>query len=84
VINPNQIWVGALEKATNGAVLSSTFENRSTDYERGLGLTLSNICRIIPDGVLVFFPSYKLLEDCLKTWREPVRLRHQCHDTNTS
>jgi hypothetical protein len=27
-----------------------------------LGTTLVNLCRIVPDGLLVFFPSYALLQ----------------------
>ena len=37
-----------------------------------LGLALVNFCRIIPDGLLVFFPSYALLTVGGPGWRAAV------------
>eukprot|EP00850_Spirogloea_muscicola_P025739 SM004120S15591 [mRNA] locus=s4120:215:1213:+ [translate_table: standard] len=31
-----------------------------------------NIARIVPDGLLVFFPSYTLLQSCVDFWKAPV------------
>lgn len=36
----------------------------------GLGASLEEICRIAPGGVLVFFPSYKLLEKLHFRWSQ--------------
>ena len=33
-----------------------------------LGRTLLNLCRVIPDGLVVFFPSYSYLDDVVKRW----------------
>ncbi len=30
-----------------------------------------NFARIVPGGLLVFFPSYGVLQACLEAWREP-------------
>lgn len=35
-----------------------------------LGNTIANICRVIPDGVVVFFPSYDYLSQVLTTWKK--------------
>ena len=28
-----------------------------------------NICRIVPGGILVFFPSYSFMDACIETWQ---------------
>lgn len=33
-----------------------------------LGASLEEICKIVPNGALVFFPSYKLLEKLHDRW----------------
>jgi Fanconi anemia group J protein len=35
-----------------------------------LGKSLEEICKIVPAGSLVFFPSYKLMEKLSNRWRE--------------
>ncbi|KAI1809263.1 DNA repair helicase [Poronia punctata] len=37
---------------------------------RDLGLAILNICTAVPDGVVVFFPSYGYLEDVVRVWSE--------------
>lgn len=32
-----------------------------------------NFARIVPDGLLVFFPSYYILEQCIGCWKNTVR-----------
>lgn len=32
-----------------------------------------NFARIVPDGLLVFFPSYYLLDQCISSWKTTVR-----------
>ncbi|KAG7284262.1 hypothetical protein NEMBOFW57_010626 [Staphylotrichum longicolle] len=36
---------------------------------RQLGLALLNICSIVPDGVVVFFPSYSYLDEVVSAWQ---------------
>lgn len=35
-----------------------------------LGTSLEEICKIVPGGCLVFFPSYKLMEKLSSRWKE--------------
>jgi regulator of telomere elongation helicase 1 len=69
VIPTSQIWVGVLPTAVNGETLNSAFTNRSELYTQSLGHTLTNISRISPGGLLVFFPSYRMMEDCIEMWK---------------
>ena len=45
-------------------------QNRETSsYKIELGRTLSNFARVVPGGLLVFFPSYSALESAVEFWR---------------
>lgn len=35
-----------------------------------LGIALLNICTVVPDGVIVFFPSYQYLSFVVNTWKK--------------
>ena len=37
-------------------------------YKQSLGRTILNISRLIPHGLLVFFPSYAVMEKCQDAW----------------
>nr|XP_056700889.1 regulator of telomere elongation helicase 1 [Euleptes europaea] len=71
VIDKHQIWVGIIPRGPDGGLLSSTYEKRFTDEcLSSLGRTIGNLVRIIPNGLLVFFPSYPVLDKSLEYWRE--------------
>uniref|UniRef100_A0A663MT05 Regulator of telomere elongation helicase 1 n=1 Tax=Athene cunicularia TaxID=194338 RepID=A0A663MT05_ATHCN len=71
VIDKHQLWVGIIPKGPDGAVLASTYERRfSEDYLSSLGKTIGNLVRVVPHGLLVFFPSYPVMDKSLEYWRE--------------
>jgi regulator of telomere elongation helicase 1 len=41
----------------------------SKEYLRDLGYSIINTCRIIPDGVLIFFTSYLSLSKAISEWK---------------
>jgi hypothetical protein len=54
-----QAWLGALGTGPNGRQLSSAFGRRDDqEYQQELGETLIRLARVVPHGMLVFFPSY--------------------------
>jgi hypothetical protein len=66
---PVQVWVGVVPTGPSGAALNGSFASReSTGYQLELGNTVVNFARLVPDGLLVFFPSYSLLQKCLDAW----------------
>ncbi|XP_036915982.1 regulator of telomere elongation helicase 1 isoform X2 [Sturnira hondurensis] len=70
VIDKHQIWVGIVPKGPDGAQLTSAFDKRfSEECLSSLGKALVNFARVVPHGLLVFFPSYPVLEKSLEFWR---------------
>lgn len=70
VIEKHQLWVGVIPRGPDGAELSSAFDKRfSEECLSSLGKTLGNIARVVPHGLLVFFPSYPVMEKSLAFWR---------------
>ncbi|CAG0885675.1 unnamed protein product [Cyprideis torosa] len=70
IVTEKQVWVGVLRRGPDGTELTSTYKNRSSaGYMRSLGMTISNFATIVPHGLLVFFPSYGLLNSCMQFWQ---------------
>ncbi|RKP17078.1 DNA repair helicase, partial [Rozella allomycis CSF55] len=71
VIPPEQLYVGILTVGPKGIPLSSSYQNRTnSEYLLDLGDSLVNFCRIVPDGILVFFPSYSTMEAACNEWKK--------------
>ncbi|XP_053557446.1 regulator of telomere elongation helicase 1 [Bombina bombina] len=71
VIDKHQIWVGIVPNGPDGSQLSSAYDRRfSSDYLSSMGKTIGNIARVVPHGLLVFFPSYPLMDKSLEFWKE--------------
>ena len=70
VVGHDKVWVGVVPKGPTGFRLNSSYEHRSNPrYMSELGRTLVNLCRMAPDGVLVFFPSYGVMSACVQAWK---------------
>jgi hypothetical protein len=85
VIDDNQIWISALAAGPEGGQLLSTYERRETNsYKDELGKSILSICQNmlgghmnngtvhprLDGGVLVFFPSYGMMESACVRWKE--------------
>ncbi|KAL0940110.1 DNA repair helicase [Colletotrichum truncatum] len=75
VIPPSNlcVWTLAGTRPSPGRDLSSTFEfgfQRRSDKAmvNQLGVSILNICNVVPDGVVVFFPSYGYLDEVVAMW----------------
>ncbi|KAA6423773.1 MAG: regulator of telomere elongation helicase 1-like [Trebouxia sp. A1-2] len=70
VIDPSQVWVGVVPVGPKGTALNSSYQNRdSREYKEDLGYAVVNFARMVPDGLLVFFPSYGVLKSCTDFWK---------------
>lgn len=81
VISSNQIWAGVVPAGPSGCSFNSSYRTRdSLEYKQELGNAIVNFARIVPDGLLVFFPSYYILEQCVGCWKN----KSHANSTNSS
>ncbi|EME29284.1 putative DNA helicase required for mitotic chromosome segregation CHL1 [Galdieria sulphuraria] len=67
----NQVCAIASSCGPNSVDYDSTFAaSSSIAYHDCLGQSILEYCRVIPDGVICFFPSYRLLESVVRRWRQ--------------
>lgn len=70
VISDNQIWAGVVPVGPSGYTFNSSYRTRdSIEYKQELGNAIVNFARVVPDGLLVFFPSYYILDQCIGCWK---------------
>ncbi|CAD6208027.1 GSCOCG00010302001-RA-CDS [Cotesia congregata] len=71
IIPSKQISIGVLSNGPDGQVLNSSFNTRNDPkYISSLGRTILNFSNLIPDGLLVFFPSYPIMKKCVEDWQQ--------------
>lgn len=69
VIPKENLLAWNLSAGPSGQPFEFTFKNRTNvDMIDDLGRALLNLCTVVPDGVVVFFPSYQSLSDITKRW----------------
>lgn len=70
VIDKHQVLVAVIPQGPDGKRLNSSYQYRSTpEYQISLGNTVINMSRIIPNGVLIFFPSYGVMDMVIAKWQ---------------
>ncbi|KAF8759327.1 hypothetical protein HU200_010368 [Digitaria exilis] len=84
VINvESQVFAAVLSSGPTGHTLNASYKTAdSFSFQDELGTSLEEICRIVPGGALVFFPSYKLLDKLQVRWSQTgqwARLNAQKH-----
>uniref|UniRef100_A0A0N5CD99 Helicase ATP-binding domain-containing protein n=1 Tax=Strongyloides papillosus TaxID=174720 RepID=A0A0N5CD99_STREA len=69
--NYSQVISGAIKHSSNGEPLIGTFRNRENkNYLHELGGIVYESSKIIPQGMLVFFPSYSQMYSILQEWKD--------------
>ena len=77
VICSEQVLISILKKGTDGQCFDFSYKNReSLPMIIDLGKTIAEVARMTPGGMLVFFPSYGLLEQCFELWDKNSILPH--------
>ena len=70
VIDRKQVWAGSIGFGPTGHSLNATYHNsNSYGFQDEVGRLILNICSRVPHGILVFLPSYKLLNDLITRWQ---------------
>lgn len=76
IIASDQIHVRVMGRGVSQKLLTSSYERRQeTEYYLELGNTLASLSRVIPGGMLVFFPSYGVMETSIEKWGGPAASR---------
>ncbi|CAH2006606.1 unnamed protein product [Acanthoscelides obtectus] len=71
IVKGDQVCVRIVTKGPDSETLNCNYNNRDNPkFINSVGMTISNLIRMIPGGVLVFFPSYPILHACKKIWEE--------------
>ena len=85
IISKDQISVRVIGKGVSGKTLTSTYKSRDDpSYILELGNTIISLCRVIPGGVLIFFPSYGVMESCVERWGGPMSSRSSTQKNKNS
>ncbi|RCV12847.1 hypothetical protein SETIT_2G300600v2 [Setaria italica] len=84
VINvDSQVFAAVLSSGPTRHKLNASYKTADcSSFQDELGTSLEEICRIVPGGALVFFPSYKLLDKLQVRWSQTgqwARLNAQKH-----
>lgn len=70
IVKSNQICVKIVGQGPDGTQLNSNYQNRDNPkYICSLGRTILSFSRVVPDGLLVFFPSYPIMAKCQEMWQ---------------
>lgn len=73
---------------TNANILRFFFRENE-NYFMSVGRSIVEVSKVVPDGILVFFPSYEFMEDCKKcwqndgTWKQIEEQKPVCLETKT-
>jgi Fanconi anemia group J protein len=71
-----QVLSRVVSHGLDGRKLRATFkEADQLDYQDSLGQLVLGVCNTVPDGVLLFLPSYALMEKLTKRWQVCVDTR---------
>ncbi|XP_026329662.1 regulator of telomere elongation helicase 1 homolog [Hyposmocoma kahamanoa] len=70
IVKENQICVKIIGQGPDSTQLNSNYQNRDNPkYISSLGRTILSFSRVVPDGLLVFFPSYPIMNKCQEMWQ---------------
>jgi regulator of telomere elongation helicase 1 len=85
IITPHQIHVRVMGRGVSNKELTSSYERRqNNDYYIELGNTLASLSCVIPCGMLVFFPSYGVMETSIERWGGPTSSRSSSNNKTPS
>ena len=71
IVSSAQVWCGVLGTGPDGTQLNSSYNTRNDPkYLAALGQIVIMFLKIVPKGVLLFFPSYGLLNSTREHWQQ--------------
>jgi len=75
VIPPTSLATFTLNQGPSNIPLDFTFENRNNvALLDEVGKVIGNLVNVVPDGLVIFFPSYSYMELVVKRWKSTGQL----------
>ena len=66
-----QVWGAVVSSGPNRIALNAGYKSRSDyGFQDELGTSLQKWAQVTPHGMLMFFPSYSLMDNIVRRWRE--------------
>ncbi|KAL2538076.1 RAD3-like DNA-binding helicase protein [Forsythia ovata] len=67
----SQVWTAVISNGPGNYPLNASYKTADEyAFQDALGKSVEEICKVVPGGCLVFFPSYKLLDKVSNRWQE--------------
>ncbi|CAH9087086.1 unnamed protein product [Cuscuta europaea] len=67
----SQLWAAVISRGPRNYPLNASYKTAdSYAFQDSLGTSIEEICKVVPGGCLIFFPSYKLMEKLRSRWQE--------------
>ncbi|KAG2454208.1 hypothetical protein HYH02_001242 [Chlamydomonas schloesseri] len=65
-----QVWAGVVPRGPGGGLLAASYREAATfRFQDEAGEAVLRYCQVIPDGVLLFLPSYGLMDKLVTRWK---------------
>lgn len=65
-----QVFAGVISTTPQGQPLVATYQHTGkSSFQDSIGKIILSACEVVPDGLLVFFPSYALLDKLIARWK---------------
>ncbi|KAE9412729.1 hypothetical protein Angca_008662 [Angiostrongylus cantonensis] len=80
VAKSDQIFAAVLNKSPDtGQVLNGCFQNRhKNEYAVGIAESVISLAKTVPQGILVFFASYSLMDNLISKFKELKNFSQKC------
>jgi DNA repair helicase Rad3 len=71
VIDKRQVWIRTVGQGPTGQCLNATYKNtESFAFQDELGRLIAQVCETVAHGILLFLPSYAMLNKLSERWQQ--------------
>ena len=71
MISADQVYISVMRKSVNDIEFNFSYQNKDNlEMLDELGMTVARISKHVPGGLLMFFPSYRLLNEVYDRWKD--------------
>ena len=71
VISTDQVYISIMRRGVNDIEFNFSYGNKdNVEMLEELGLTVAKVAKHVPGGMLMFFPSYSLMNAVYERWEK--------------